>query len=201
MPTRLPNHGSPSSPDVSVASAHLALACTWSTHLKLNSDHLLITITFPSDDIPSPRKAKSYTNFNKADWPAFIHETEAKFRSLPPPSSVGAGEKIFRVILQTASSHCIPAGFRRSCIPGTSCEAASLINHRDAVRANDPLDPSLTDLNSDISRVIAENRQQIWRDKVAEAGQRAEPRKFWSLLRGLSGKRMFVPPQPTHFIW
>jgi endonuclease/exonuclease/phosphatase family metal-dependent hydrolase len=80
-PTRLPNHGSPSSPDVSVASAHLALACTWSTHLKLNSDHLPITITFPSDDIPSPRKAKSYTNFSKADWPFFICETEAKFRS------------------------------------------------------------------------------------------------------------------------
>jgi hypothetical protein len=79
-PTRLPNHGSPSSPDVSAASAHIALTFTWSTHVKLNSDHLPITITFLSDDIPSPWKTKSYTNFSKADWPAFICEKEACFR-------------------------------------------------------------------------------------------------------------------------
>jgi hypothetical protein len=183
-----------------VASAHLALACTWSTHIKLNSDHLPITITFPSDDAPSPRKAKFYTNFSKAEWPAFIRETEVVFRSQPPPTLVEAGEKIFRNILHVASSHCIPAGYRRSCIPGTSREATSLIDHRDTVRANDLLDPSLTDLNRDISKVIADNRHQIWRDKVLAAGQRAQPSKFWPLIRGLSGKRLFfLSNQPIFF--
>jgi hypothetical protein len=53
-PTRLPNHGAPSSPDLSLALANLALACTWSTHIALSSNHLPITITSPSDDIPYP---------------------------------------------------------------------------------------------------------------------------------------------------
>jgi hypothetical protein len=187
--------------DVSMASAHIALACTWVTHIRLNNDHLPITITLPTDDAsPTPRKVKSYTNFNKADWPAFIRETDTKFRELPPPTSVEAGEKDFRDILLKASSHCIPSGYRHLCIPGISCEAASLINQCDAIRAIDPLDLSFVDLNYDINKIIAENRRQIWREKGEETGQRAEPSKFWLLLWGLSGKRQFVPPnQPIWF--
>jgi hypothetical protein len=70
----------------------------------------------------------------------------------------------------------------------------------DAIRAVDPLDPTLADLNNDIAKIVAENKRQTWKNKVEEAGQRAEPTKFWPLLQGLSGKRLFVPPnQPIRF--
>jgi hypothetical protein len=146
------------------------LACTWSTHVKLNSDLLPITITFSSNDIPSNGKGKSYTNFNKADWPAFIRETEMRFRDQHPPTSVGAGEKIFQHIVLAASRHCIPAGYCHSCVPGISREAAALNDQCNTIRANDPLDRCLPVLNRDITKVVAENRRQIWRDKVEAAG-------------------------------
>jgi hypothetical protein len=62
-PTRLPSSGSPMSPDITLASAHIALAATWSTHVRLNSDHLPITISLTSDGAPPLRVAKSYVNF------------------------------------------------------------------------------------------------------------------------------------------
>jgi hypothetical protein len=199
-PTSLPKSGAPTSPDVTLASAHVALASTWVTNVKLNSDHLPITITLPSDEVSPPRTAKLYTNFRKADWPAFIRECEAVFRGLEMPTSCGAGEKTYRRVLLTAAKHAIPAGYRRDCTPGISREAADLIVERDNLRAPDPVDPNIGLLNHDISCIIAENRQNLWRDKVHSAGSRPDPSKCWSLLRGLSGKKTFVSPnQPISF--
>lgn len=62
-PTCLPKSGSLSSPYLFLASAHVALAATWATHVNLNSDHLPITISLSCEDAPPPRAAKSYTNF------------------------------------------------------------------------------------------------------------------------------------------
>jgi hypothetical protein len=55
-------------------------------------------------------------------------------------------------------------------------------------------------LNHNISYIIAENKHNLWRDNVKEAGSRPDPSKCWFLLRGLSGKKTFVPPnQPISF--
>jgi hypothetical protein len=94
-PTRLPKSGVASSPDVTLASAHIALASTWATRVNLNSDHLPITISLPSDEAPPRRSAKCYTNFRKANWPMFIRESEAASRQLERPTSCGAGVKAF----------------------------------------------------------------------------------------------------------
>jgi hypothetical protein len=95
VPTRLPSSESPKTPDVTVACAHLTLASVWTTHIRLNSDHLPITIYFSSDETPAQQTSKFYTDFQKADWPAYVRETEAAFRSLLLPTSCGAGEKAF----------------------------------------------------------------------------------------------------------
>ena len=56
--TRIPqgrqNNQRPSSPDISLVSAHLALAFEWSTETALSSDHLPIAIAFPGD-VPTQR--------------------------------------------------------------------------------------------------------------------------------------------------
>jgi hypothetical protein len=173
-PTRLPKSGLPSSPDLSLASAHVALAATWETHVHLNSDHLPITITLPCDDAPPPRAAKTYTNFRKAYWPAFIRESEGVFRGLQMPTSVGAGEKIFRKVLLTAAKHAILAGFRKDCKPGLSSEANILINERDTLQVADPTDPAIEVLNHNITKIISKNKKSIWRDKVAASGSQLD---------------------------
>lgn len=130
IPTHLPSNGNPSSPDASLASAHVDLASTWVTHVQLNSDHLPVIISLPADQDMPPRATKSYTNFRKADWAVFIRECEAEFRSLPMPSSVGAGEKVFRDVLLKAAKHAIPAGYCRNYTPGMSKEAFVLLKER-----------------------------------------------------------------------
>jgi endonuclease/exonuclease/phosphatase family metal-dependent hydrolase len=71
-PTRLPKSGAPTSLDVTLASAHVALASTWTTHVQLNSDHLPITDALPCEEALPPHTARSFINFRMADWPAFI---------------------------------------------------------------------------------------------------------------------------------
>jgi hypothetical protein len=70
-PTRLPNNGNPNSPDLTLISAHLALPALWTTHVKLNSDHIPITIDL-GDDSPPARSARIYTNFRLADWGKYL---------------------------------------------------------------------------------------------------------------------------------
>ena len=67
-PTRIPlginNNQRSSSPDISLISAHLALAVTWAAVVHLNSDHLPIVIAF-NDDTPLPRLAKTFATSAK----------------------------------------------------------------------------------------------------------------------------------------
>jgi hypothetical protein len=57
--TRFPFNSLPnSSPDVSIAPAHLLPSLTWSTHTQLNYDHLPITISFRTTDLP-PRTRRT----------------------------------------------------------------------------------------------------------------------------------------------
>jgi hypothetical protein len=199
-PTRLPESGAASSPDVTLASAHIVLASTWVTHVNLNSDHLPITILLPSDEVLPRRSAKCYTNFRKANWSMFIRESEAAFRQLERPTSCGAGVKAFYQVILKAAKHSIPAGYRCDFTPGISREAAELIKERDNIRAADLEDETLGELNININRIINENKRAIWRDRVQASGSRPDTTKLWSLLRGLLGKRTHIPPnQPISF--
>ena len=53
-PTRLPTNGSPSSPDLSLASAHIASSFSWSTSISLNSNHLPILLSILDSSPPRP---------------------------------------------------------------------------------------------------------------------------------------------------
>jgi hypothetical protein len=139
-------------------------------------------------------------NFHKADWAAYVRETEAEFRKLLLPTSCGAGKKAFRGVLLTASKHVIPAGFRRDFVPGLSRETAELIRERDFLRSTDPHDPGIEVMNQEIAKLIVQNKRDIWRKKVKAAGDHPEPSKFWNLLCGFSGKEAHVPSnQPISF--
>jgi hypothetical protein len=159
-----------SSPDVSLASAHLAIELTWSTQIILNSDHLPILIEFPRDQHPESTRVRTYTNFSKADWPHFIRESEDILRACPLPTSCSSGEKVFRDALLTAVKQSIPAGYVQDCVPGLSREVMEKMEQRDEVRRADPTNPVINKLNCEIVSSISKNRSKLWREKVKPAG-------------------------------
>ena len=73
-PTRLPSGNQcASSPDISLISAHLALNIEWSVSTSLSSDHLPILICFDNDS-PLPHLGRTFTNYKRANWPAYRDE-------------------------------------------------------------------------------------------------------------------------------
>ena len=197
QPTRLPlgagNNQRPTSPDVSLISAHLALAVTWSAHVHLASDHLPITIAF-NDDVPNPRLARSFINFKRADWPKFKDEAETLVSQLRPPTTCGSGEKLLRNAINTAAKHNIPAGYRKEYVPGRTAEVVDLQSRYDALRTLNPQDPALADIEIEIKRVSAAASRSKWQDFVESQNRRSNPRHYWQMLRSLSGARSFTSP-------
>ena len=190
---------SDSSPDIAVVHTPLALSFDWTTSTTLNSDHLPMSLSF-ADDSSSPREARSFTNFRKANWEDFRRDSEEMFSRLSPPKSCARGEKEWRRVLQSCSARHIPAGFHRTFSPGLDAISASLVKERDDRRRLDPNDPELPGLNIRISASLASSSRQKWMDTVQNADRRTNPAHYWRLLKGLSGKRASAPPnQPIIF--
>ena len=195
-PTRIPlgnnNNQRSTSPDISLISAHLALAVTWLPIVQLSSDHLPIIIAF-DDDTPNPRQAKTFVNFNRADWTKFKEEADSLVSQLPPPSSCSSGEKLFRKAVLTASKHHIPAGCRKDFVPGRNAEVDNLQQRYDDLRSRDPRDPGLEQIETEIRRISAAASRAKWQDFVETLDRRTNPKRYWQLLRNLSGAKSSVP--------
>jgi hypothetical protein len=131
----------------------------------------------------------------------WFHQGDRVLVSTATASGVLAkGEQVFRKILITASNHNIPLGFRRNFIPGLPSTAIPLINQRDNLRKQNPSDPHITRLNSEIEVAIRVSSRQKWIDKLSDSTLKNNPTKFWSLLKSLSGKNVRPPRnQPIAF--
>ena len=146
------------------------------------------------------RILRSYTNFRAADVARFRDLSEADFTSVPLPTSCSSGEKIFRRIVVRASKRSVPAGRCTKFTPGLPREAADLAKQRDDLRAANPSDPSIAVINTEIKSLTSKSKRQRWREHVESCNCSSGPGQFWSLLRNMSGKRVFVPPnQPISF--
>ena len=199
-PTRLPgNNQRSTSPDLTLISAHLALAVNWDVDVKLLSDHLPISISF-IDDQPNPRLTRTFTNFHRADWNGYRVELERLVSLLPPPTSCAKDEKKLREAISTAAKHHISAGFRKDHVPGKSRQIADLEKRHDELRERDPNDPELDDLATEIRVARNTTSREKWRDFIESLGRRTNPKHFWQVLKNLSGKRTTTPPnQPISF--
>ena len=193
MPTRLPAHGPPSSPDVTLLSGHLLLNATWSTLTTLGSDHLPIAVNLLSHSAP-PRKYRSFTNFQKANWAGFTEELERRFADVPPPRSCSEGEKVFRQLVCDASRHHIPSGYRKDYTGSLPADVRPLIAERDQRRREDPLDPQIQQLDILVQRCLRQKAQDQWQELLDSSDRTTNPRRYWSLMRKLSGKRASPPP-------
>lgn len=213
FPTRVPRDGNPSSPDVSLATSHLLPSLNWAvpyitdnafSSSPLNSDHLPILITFVDpfhqhDFANSTRPQRSYVNLRKADWAAFTAELE----SLVPvdlPSSCAKGERLLRDAVNTAAKHAIPAGYRFDFVPGLPPEAVAVRDERDRVRAANPRDPQVAALERQVRDLCDMAAREEFNKELQGPDGQSNPTKFADLVRRLSGKRVFRPPnQPITF--
>ena len=199
-PTRLPTHGNPSSPDLSLISAHLATDAVWLTHVRLNSDHLPITIDLSSPEYQPTRIKKAYTNFRLADWTSFTEESERLFSSTTPSTNPSIAAKQFQKIVNRVSKRTIPTGYRKSYVPGLTPEIRNLTNQRDNLRQSNPTDPAIGTLNAQIKTATDKEANQTWVTQLSTANHKFNLKKFWRLIKKLNGKNSNLPPnQPIKF--
>jgi hypothetical protein len=188
-PIRLPAAANQnlSSPDESLASAHLVTSLTWSTHTTLNSNYLPITVSFQVDGNPI-RSRRTFTNFHKADWAGYVHESESLFSQLAPLTSCAKGEQKLREILLQASKYNLPSDYRKEFVPSLPSEASHLVCQHDELRKRNPAYPEVSCLNSEIAEAICVSTHQKWRDKLKDSTSKVNLSKVWSMLKSLFGK-------------
>jgi hypothetical protein len=198
--TRLPFGNTPSSsPEISLAPAHLFPSLVCAVHTRLNSDHLPITITLNTDN-RTPRAHRSSTNFRLANWPGFIKDVEEEVSKLPAPTSCARDKRMLRDVIVNASKHHIPSGYTKNFIPGLPNSAKTLISQCDALRAADSSEPAIRVLNRQIHEAIKVSSRQRWVDRVESSDHRVDSSKCWQLLKNLSWKNSCTPPnQPISF--
>ena len=203
-PTRVPSGAvqRPTSPDISMATQHIALDSRWSTLTTLNSDHLPILIQLGgafASTFPEPPH-RTFINFRKANWEAFQGETEREFALLTPPSTCGAGEKAFRFILSEAAKHHIPSGHVPNMIPRLSARAREIIRERDTLRATSRSSHRINVLDERLQRDIDSTNRQTWIEKVESCSHKYNVSQFFGIIRSLNGSRVPPPPnQPITF--
>jgi hypothetical protein len=202
FPTRLPHNissaTSPTSPDISISTTDIGPSASWSTLTTLNSDHLPILISLPlsnptSANPPLPRR--TFTHFNKPNWPAFTMEIESSLTPLTNPlnstNPIALSEFSFRSTIQAASKHHIPQGNIKNFSPGLTTDTLNLISKRDALRFSNPSDPLINSLNLKINQSIDQNKRTKWISHLASFDHKTDQRKLWNTIKDLN-----TPKQP-----
>ena len=191
LPTRMTNDSS-TSPDISIASANLIPVTNWSVERRLSSDHLPIIISITAELKKSNSRPFTYMNFSKANWPKFQEFTENIFVKARPVNNIHKAEKFFQNTLLKASKKFIPAGRIPKTYNALPTEAAKLIEKRDEIRAANPSDIRLPDLNKEINQKINLHRKNKWHEHLATCKQGSK--KLWSTIKSLNNK----PQQPDN---
>ena len=128
-------------------------------------------------------KDKTFINFNKANWTAFTKETEEFFSKARYSSDVHKDECRFRNIINKATKHHIPSGRTPKIFNTMATETAKLVDERDQIRKEDPSNPRLGELNSEINNQIKTHRQNKWTNHLASCGPGTK--KLWDTIKSI----------------
>ena len=191
LPTRVTEQCQ-SSPDISIATSNLLPTCSWTVHSALNSDHLPIIITLNTKTQKVKAEDKTFVNVSKANWDGFSSFTEEIFARIPKHNNVIQSEKSFRNILNKAAKKYIPAGRIPNIIHEIPTEAANLIDKRDQMKAANPSDNRIPNLNREIDQKIDEHRKKKWHEHLDTCDPGSK--QLWTTIQSLSGK----PNQPNN---
>jgi hypothetical protein len=187
-PTRVPTNGSPSSPDISLASDSLITSSTWKTLTTLSSDHLPILISLQTTTTVNKSPHRTYVNLKKANWEHYTQEIEKNLNGIALPTNCQKDEKILRAIILKAASHHIPSGRHKLNKRPVPKEIQNKMEERDSIRSRDPTSPRLKELNKEINKAIDKHRQQQWQEFVETLDHRTNSSRLWKTIKAIDGK-------------
>ena len=192
-PTRVPNNAQqqPTSPDITSISSSHYLHTTWQTTTALSSDHLPIVTTIDTKTkFHNTQNRLSYTNYKKADWSRFTSKVEEIISNNPAPTDPHKSNTVITNAILHADKCYIPKGkINHHHIP-LPLNIRDKINHRDAIRRNNPHDQSIPELNLVINKLIQTHRSQLWQDKINQNfDHQTNTHILWQTINNLSGKK------------
>jgi len=192
QPTRLPNNATqqPTSPDITTISDNLHSKTTWTTVIDLQSDHLPIVITIQTKaNFHITTNRKTFTNYRKANWPAYTEEIESILQTATTPTNPHTANQTITNAILSADKHHIPKGrisTRHTPLPN---HIRDLIHTRNQTRKTNPKDPSLPNQNTTINKLIQDHRTQLWKDHLeASDTHKSNTNKLWTTIKTLTGK-------------
>ena len=171
-------------PDLTIVSSKLLPVTNWKTEIKSSSDHLPITISIIAEINKQKSQHNTYINFAKADWTGFTEYTEKIFNRAKTVTNVYDSEKYFRNKIIKAANKFIPKGRILHPISNIPTEAAILIEERDNIRAQNPSDQRIPDLNKQINTMISDHKREKWREHLNKC--QSGSKNLWNTIKKLN---------------
>ena len=187
-PTRQPVSGGESSPDVSLASADIAMITHWEVDIALSSDHLPIIVSIQLHSEIQYSEKRTYINFSKADWEGFSSFIEEHIPT-DTTNDVTKAEKQFRKTLLQGMKKFIPCGRIPKIRPGYPSEAAKLAAKRDELRRNDPRNADIPKMSEEVQNLTSSYRRKKWQEHVKTCDLKDGLSKHWKTVKAISGSK------------
>ena len=202
-PTRIPfnrgnNLAQPTAPDITAIPIHLAADTMWKTLPRMASDHLPIEITINSAR-NNKKEHKTFTNYKKADWSKFMEYIEQKIESYEETTNPHKLNKQITETIMEADKKFIPKGNIRTKSQPIPEPIRNKISQRNEMRANDPQNPEITNLNNQIKQEIRDHKTNIWKEKTSsEAWSKSNNQQiYWRTMKTLQGKQVITETNRT----
>ena len=163
----------------------------------LNSDHhLIITTIITRTKYKLQQNRHRFTNYRKANWTHFTTDTEAAFFDILQPQGIHTANTIFRNIILHADKHNIRKGNIHSTCKLLPEHIRHKIEHRNNIRSQTASDPSISELNSEITSLIQAHTSDIWREHLDTHWDHKH--NTHTLLKTIPGLANKTPTQPKN---
>ena len=188
-PTRQPSNATPSSPNVSLASASFIISSNWQTKTILGSDHLPILISLQMTSFSTPSLYRNYVNHKKANWEIYSKDIEETLKTEPNPTKCQQGKKILRAaILKAASQHISSRRHKLDHTEAFPTDLVDMMSARDNPRFQDPTSPALSQIKDKISQAKNKHKRYQWKTFVETLDHKTASSKLWRTIKTLDGK-------------
>jgi endonuclease/exonuclease/phosphatase family metal-dependent hydrolase len=194
-PTRIPFDESQkeTSPDITIIPNEMIDNSSWKTDISLKSDHVPIIITInlkTKFKFKLTQNRRSYTNYRKANWTNFTEEIEKSLENIPKPNDVNTANNILTNLILNADKHNIPKGKIKAHNILQPKEIRDKIDERNKLRKINYKDPKIIDLNSEITKMIQDNKAKLWKEKIEQCGDhKINTHKLWNTINQLQNKK------------
>ena len=195
-PIRIPPHinQQPTSPDITTITNTLQRNTDWTTMQALSSDHLHILITYKTKtNYKIQQHRRTYTNYNKANWPEFTQEIEQTLSNAETPQNAHTATKILTTAILAAYKHHIPKGKIHHTHKLLPEHIRDMIKQRNRTRQQNPKDPLIAQQNTNIDKEIQNHKQTLWKQHITDNWyHKTNTHTLWKTINGLAHKK---PPQ------